>query len=259
MCEWPCFETRALNATALTVNAGPVVLNDAGRDVAMLSVTLAYETLLSLGAFVFSRWPVLRRVDLPASLTSIKEYAFFGCNELLSVVIPSAVESLGSFSFANCLKLERAVFEEPASLVTIERGAFENCEALEFTVPESVLTVGPSAFYNLKCCPASECSETACAQVERGGTAASLTGLWALLPVATLAIACAFYLKQVRRPARDIYVHEPHVYEVPVSAPPSSFDPIYELGSSSLYADPSGDGYFDVDETPDNADGVFEI
>ena len=42
---------------------------------------------------------------IPNSVTSIGEYAFFGCNGMTSVTIPNSVTSIGNYAFASCFNL----------------------------------------------------------------------------------------------------------------------------------------------------------
>lgn len=101
-------------------------------------------------------------------LLRIGDYAFYGCNELLSVTVGSAVESLGARCLAYCPSLESAdLMSEiselpdqlfygdssladvnlPSSLTSIGEGAFRYCSSLgEIWIPEGVSEIGASAF-----------------------------------------------------------------------------------------------------------------
>ncbi len=104
--------------------------------------------------------------DLP--VVGIYEYAFSGCNSIVSLKIPGTVKYIGESAFAYCMSLnsvhidagveeiERLAFqgcsnlteiEIPDSVTSIKRGAFENCENLaDINIPESVVSIGPSVF-----------------------------------------------------------------------------------------------------------------
>ena len=45
------------------------------------------------------------------SVTSIGDYAFYGCSNLASVTIPDSVTSIGSSAFASCYELTSVTFE----------------------------------------------------------------------------------------------------------------------------------------------------
>ncbi len=61
-------------------------------------------------------------VTIPSSVTSIGDYAFFGCLALESVIIPSSVTSIGESVFSGCITLP------------------------SITIPNSVITIGSYAF-----------------------------------------------------------------------------------------------------------------
>ena len=67
-------------------------------------------------------------ISLPAGLTSIGDYAFSNCNNLISVAIPNGVISIGKNAFNHCGNLTSVFI--PDSVKRIERTAFEFCNAL---------------------------------------------------------------------------------------------------------------------------------
>ncbi|MDR2178300.1 MAG: leucine-rich repeat domain-containing protein [Treponema sp.] len=69
----------------------------------------------------------IKGIVLPGSLTSIGNYAFWGCFELTSVTIPASVTSIGDGAFHDCFKLTSVTI--PASVTSIGDGAFHNCAA----------------------------------------------------------------------------------------------------------------------------------
>ena len=82
---------------------------------------------------------------IPDSVTSIGNYAFYGCTSLTSVTIPDSVTSIGSSAFYNCRSLTSVVI--PNSVTSIGDGAFYGCTSLKnVTIPDSVITIGDSAF-----------------------------------------------------------------------------------------------------------------
>ena len=48
---------------------------------------------------------------IPNSVTSIGNYAFYGCSGLTSITIPDSVTSIGEWAFANCSGLTDANFD----------------------------------------------------------------------------------------------------------------------------------------------------
>ena len=68
-------------------------------------------------------------VEIEKGVTSIGDWAFDGCESLLTVIIPEGVESIGENAFSFCVNLVRA--DIPSSVTSIGREAFWACEHLE--------------------------------------------------------------------------------------------------------------------------------
>ena len=86
-------------------------------------------------------------VEIPASVTSVRGYAFVGCSNLTDVEIPSSVTSIGRNAFYGCSSLASIVI--PSSVTSIGSGAFKDCSSLtSIVIPSSVTSIGESAFYN---------------------------------------------------------------------------------------------------------------
>ena len=60
-------------------------------------------------------------------LTSIEDYAFYGCNSLTSVVLPATLNSIGAMSFAMCSSLS-GTLTIPESVAFIGNHAFAFCQ-----------------------------------------------------------------------------------------------------------------------------------
>ena len=124
----------------------------------------------------------LTKITIPASVTSIGNYAFEGCNkletikytgdiaswcgingcnylylskvyidnqklqEMTTIIIPDSVTSIGSYAFSGCSKLTSIAI--PDSVTSIGYSAFSGCSSLtSITIPDSVTSIGYSAFY----------------------------------------------------------------------------------------------------------------
>ncbi len=105
------------------------------------------------------------------TVTGIGEYAFYACENLLSVTLPPTITSIGNFAFRECANLRavkigvgsrlKRIGDEsfrlcanlhslviPDSVETIGGYAFSGCTKLQkMTVPNSVKTIGTCAFY----------------------------------------------------------------------------------------------------------------
>ncbi|MBR4603861.1 MAG: leucine-rich repeat protein, partial [Kiritimatiellae bacterium] len=119
-------------------------------------------------------------LTIPATIGSknvigIADYAFFGDENLVSVIIPATVANVGVKAFKNCaslrsvtfapragkaLNISQAAFQGCSSLETVDipkgvtymwSNMFEDCPALEsVTIPEGVTAIGASCFANCK-------------------------------------------------------------------------------------------------------------
>ncbi|MDR2176682.1 MAG: leucine-rich repeat domain-containing protein [Treponema sp.] len=89
----------------------------------------------------------IKGINLPGSLTSIGNYAFWGCFELTSVTIPASITSIGDGAFHNCITFTSVSI--PAGVTSIGKAAFYNCFKLTgVTIPASVASIGDEAFRN---------------------------------------------------------------------------------------------------------------
>jgi hypothetical protein len=96
---------------------------------------------------VLIRYPEGRQGDyaIPASVTEIGEYAFYGCRRLTSVTIPASVVKIGNNAFRRCDAL--STVEIPASVTKISEAMFYGCKNLKsVTIPDSIVEIGMDAF-----------------------------------------------------------------------------------------------------------------
>ncbi|MCR5849454.1 MAG: leucine-rich repeat domain-containing protein [Bacteroidaceae bacterium] len=79
------------------------------------------------------------------SVTSISEYAFYGCSGLTSVTIPNSVTSIGDCAFLDCIGLTSVTIGN--NVTSIGDGAFNSCTGLtSVIIPNSVTSIGCGAF-----------------------------------------------------------------------------------------------------------------
>ena len=87
----------------------------------------------------------LKSVTLPATVTSIGEYAFSGCASLEEVYIPNSVTEVAYRAFSSCVKLEDITL--PHSVKSIDGSAFEGCYGLtEIKIGSGLESIGSNAF-----------------------------------------------------------------------------------------------------------------
>ena len=109
--------------------------------------TLIPNSVTSIGDYAFYGCSGLTSVTIPNSVTSIGDYAFYGCSGLTSVTIPNSVTSIGVGAFWFCSGLTSVTI--PNSVTSIGYCAFCACDGLtSVTIPNSVTSIEEGAFYS---------------------------------------------------------------------------------------------------------------
>ena len=139
----------------------------------LISITIP-NSVTTIGEWAFERCSSLTSITIPNSVTIIKKGAFASCTSLISVTIPDSVTTIEGIAFRGCSSLTRfnskyasedgrcliidgtlssfipaglAEYTIPNSVTTIGDNAFDNCSSLtSVTIPDSVTTIGGSAF-----------------------------------------------------------------------------------------------------------------
>jgi len=89
----------------------------------------------------------LQSITIPEGVVSIGGYAFYGCSNLSSVDILGSLTAINSGTFANCSKLKKAII--PATVTSIGDRAFVGCSSLStIEIPAAVTSIGRSAFWD---------------------------------------------------------------------------------------------------------------
>ena len=108
------------------------------------------EVILSEGcssipdnAFCFASW--LRRVEIPASCTSVGRRAFYGCKRLAAVDL-SGVAAIGDMAFMDCISLSDVTLGNTLFSVGVQ--AFYDCTALSAVDLPSSLTAIPASCFD---------------------------------------------------------------------------------------------------------------
>ncbi len=98
-------------------------------------------------------------LEIPDSMESIGDYAFYNCSSLKSVKIPGSVKKVGSDAFENCTGLTKAEFASIENLCGTEFGGIyanpllyakhlyiNGAEVTNLEIPNSVKNIGVAAF-----------------------------------------------------------------------------------------------------------------
>ena len=89
----------------------------------------------------------IKSVVIERGVTSIGNYAFYGCDALTDVTIPGSVIRIEDYAFSDCSALTSVTI--PDGVTYIGSYAFSDCDSLaSVTIPGSVTKIGGSVFYD---------------------------------------------------------------------------------------------------------------
>ena len=162
-----------------------IAIIDCNESVTKIEIPAEIEDIpvVEIKSSAFNGCANLTSIIIPDSVTSIGDFAFENCSGLTSITIPDSVTSIGDHAFYNCSSLtsitvsennkyfsslngvlfnkdktdlitypignERTEYTIPDSVTSIGNFAFYNCSSLtSITIPDSVASIGNSAFYN---------------------------------------------------------------------------------------------------------------
>ncbi len=87
----------------------------------------------------------IKKVVVKPGITSVSDYAFYECYNLVDVSLPGGITGIGDYAFYYCESLETLTV--PDGTKTIGERAFQNCEQLKsVTLPDSITHIGSYAF-----------------------------------------------------------------------------------------------------------------
>ncbi|MBQ7700558.1 MAG: leucine-rich repeat protein [Clostridia bacterium] len=118
------------------------------------------DNVTEIGDYAFYSCFTLEKVNLPEGLQKIDRFAFFCSSNIESIDIPASVKEISTGAFANCSAMKTInVSKDSASFASEDGVLFSKdmtelisfpmaSEILNYTVPESVLSIADYGFYN---------------------------------------------------------------------------------------------------------------
>lgn len=142
--EWTL--TDEMNLTTVRLSGAPFAGIELSVDAASTKYTMDGGILYnkSMTEVLYVNPSVQGQIELPDSVQTIGAYAFANSN--VTKVTLKGVTSIGEYAFSNS-KLQEIVFEN-AALEEIAEGTFYQSSLQKIALPNSVQTIGDSAFAN---------------------------------------------------------------------------------------------------------------
>ena len=140
-------------------NCNAIIETSTNTLIAGCKNTTFSNSITSIGNYAFFGCTGLTSIAIPNNITSIKDYAFSDCSGLISIIVESGntqydsrdncnaiIESASNILIAGCKNTIT-----PKNITSIGNGAFYGCTGLtSITIPNSVTSIGNGAFKN--CC-----------------------------------------------------------------------------------------------------------
>ena len=100
-------------------------------------------TTICEGAFAGSS---ITEIEIPEGITSLGDYAFYGCSDLKSVTLPSTLRQIGKGAFGNCTSLETIDLSKTNITELPERAFAGSMSLKDIKLPQALSKVGREAF-----------------------------------------------------------------------------------------------------------------
>ena len=124
--------------------------NGGAKEVNCVEIVLP-DSVNTIESQAFRMMDSCKRINIPAAVTSIPNWAFCGSKMLETVIFSegSLLETTAK-SFSDCTSLSSINIEDCTNLKTLGGEVFNGCTSLrELTLPDSIETIGNKAFYKI--------------------------------------------------------------------------------------------------------------
>ena len=168
-------------------NVAKILTKDLVLELGLEKIAVITADMLNgytcIGVEAFAGCLNLEVIEIPNTITSIRDGAFYGCSGLTSVTIPNSVTSIGYGSFSGCSGLTSIIVESgntfydsrnncnaiietatntliagcqstiiPNSVENIADYAFWRCNSLTYMlIPNNIASIGYEVFYGCSC------------------------------------------------------------------------------------------------------------
>ena len=132
---------------------------------------------------------------LPSTLTSVKNATFFNNVSLETFVLHNSVTTIGEYAFYGCRALSSINLLSTTSITTIGAGAFRGCSSLtgNYVIPSNITSIGQGAFQS---CTGLDCIviPSSVSSIDKRAVAYMKQGGLVVIKSATLSVASDTYI-----------------------------------------------------------------
>ncbi len=103
------------------------------------------NSVTQIKQYAFHNNAAITHIDIPNSVKNIGQNAFSGCSSLTSINLPNSITSINENVFSGCIAL--VTVHIPSDVTSIGYSAFSGCTSLKsIDIPSNVTNIGSSAF-----------------------------------------------------------------------------------------------------------------